>query len=126
MKTSSVVLCALVAALASPLANAQTSAAPAQDGGASSHGRTAQSKLVKKEEHAANRELVRRVRKQIYAAKGMAGAEVVVFAMAKSGSVLLAGLIDDPAQDKIATDAAKSTPGVTSVTSKLTLRTEGG
>ena len=59
-------------------------------------------------------------------APGIGNAQVTVFAKAKTGDVTLAGLITDESQDRVAVDAARQVPGVTSVKSKLQLRLEGG
>lgn len=59
-------------------------------------------------------------------AHGIGNAQVTVFAKAKTGDVTLAGSISDESQDRVAVDAARQVPGVTSVTSRLQLRLEGG
>ena len=80
---------------------------------------------TKKAEHAANRNFARRVRQTLNKTKGLEDSDIVVFAMAKTGQVTLAGFIQTEDQDQIATAAAGKVQGVTSVTSKLTLQEEG-
>ncbi len=82
---------------------------------------------AKKVERAANRAFAKKVRQALMKTPGIAGAQVTVFAKAKTGAVTLAGLITDESQDKAAVEAARQVPGVTSVTSNLELRLpEGG
>lgn len=74
-----------------------------------------------KADKAANRELARKVQGAIYKTKDLSGAEIAVFAKAKTGKVILAGMIVDESQDQVAQDAASKVAGVRSVTSKLTV-----
>jgi osmotically-inducible protein OsmY len=83
-------------------------------------------KAAKKADRAANRALAKKVRLAVTKAPGIGNAQFSVFAKAKTGEVTLAGFVTDQAQDKVAVDAARQVPGVTSVTSKLQLRLEGG
>ncbi|KHK58147.1 transporter [Burkholderia sp. A9] len=83
-------------------------------------------RAAKKAERQENRAFAKKVRQAIVKAPGIGNAQVTVFAKAKTGEVTLAGLITDQSQDKAAVDAARQVPGVTSVTSKLELRLEGG
>ncbi|WP_321918350.1 BON domain-containing protein [Burkholderia cepacia] len=84
------------------------------------------SRSAKKAERLENRAFAKKVRQAIVKAHGIGNAQVTVFAKAKTGEVTLAGLITDESQDKAAVEAARQVPGVTSVTSKLQLRMEGG
>jgi osmotically-inducible protein OsmY len=74
----------------------------------------------------ANRAFARRVQQAIYKTKGLADADIVVFAKANTGQVTLAGFIETEDQDRLAQAAAAKVQGVTSVTSKLTLQEQGG
>ncbi|WP_175885136.1 BON domain-containing protein [Burkholderia sp. BCC0044] len=87
---------------------------------------TTSSRSAKKAERLENRKFAKRVRQAIVKAPGIGNAQVTVFAKAKTGEVTLAGMITDEAQNKAAVEAARQVPGVTSVTSKLGLRMEGG
>lgn len=86
----------------------------------------ASSRSAKKAERLENRTFAKKVRQAIVKAPGIGNAQVTVFAKAKTGEVTLAGMITDESQDKAAVEAARQGPGVTSVTSKLELRMEGG
>lgn len=128
MKFKSALLCGAIAVCASTFANAQTPAATAaaQDSGITvDNATTGTASPTKKAERAANRELARRVRKQLYLTRGLGSTNITVFAMARTGKVVLAGFIDDASQDQLAANAAKSVQGVSSVSSKLTIREEG-
>ncbi|WP_175767053.1 BON domain-containing protein [Burkholderia cenocepacia] len=83
-------------------------------------------RAAKKAERAADRAFAKKVRQAIARAPGVGNAQVTVFAKAKTGDVTLAGQIADEPQDRVAVDAARQVPGVTSVKSKLQLRLEGG
>ena len=67
-----------------------------------------------------------RVQKVLFKTKGLDATSIAVFGNAKTGQVTLAGQIGSQDQDGLAVDAAKQVHGVTSVTSKLTLRAQGG
>ncbi len=84
------------------------------------------SRSAKKAERSENRAFAKKVHQAIVKAPGIGNAQVTVFAKAKTGEVTLAGMITDESQDKVAVEAARRVPGVTSVTSKLELRMEGG
>ncbi len=71
---------------------------------------------------AANRQFSKKVRQEIFKTKGLAGTEIVVFGIAATGQVTLAGFIDDQQQENQAMMAAEKVPGVKSVTSKLMVR----
>ncbi|VWB33510.1 BON domain-containing protein [Burkholderia lata] len=87
---------------------------------------SAAARSAKKADRAADRAFAKKVRQAITKAPGIGGAQVTVFAKAKTGDVTLAGQITDQAQDQVAVDAARQVPGVTSVKSRLQLRLEGG
>nr|WP_321574651.1 BON domain-containing protein [Paraburkholderia franconis] len=81
---------------------------------------------TKKSIRAANRAFSRTVQKAIFRTKGLEAASIAVFGDAKTGHVTLAGQIDSEEQDGLAVDAAQKVQGVTSVSSKLTVREQGG
>ncbi|MCA8258471.1 BON domain-containing protein [Burkholderia sp. AU31624] len=85
----------------------------------------AAARSAKKTDRAADRAFAKKVRQAITKAPGIGGAQVTVFAKAKTGDVTLAGQITDPSQDQVAVDAARQVPGVASVKSRLQLRLEG-
>ncbi|VWD44034.1 transporter [Burkholderia lata] len=87
---------------------------------------SAAARSAKKADRAADRAFAKKVRQAITKAPGIGGAQVTVFAKAKTGDVTLAGQITDQSQDQVAVDAARQVPGVTSVKSRLQLRLEGG
>ncbi|VWB48064.1 transporter [Burkholderia lata] len=86
---------------------------------------SAAARSAKKADRAADRAFAKKVRQAITKAPGIGGAQVTVFAKAKTGDVTLAGQITDQSQDQVAVDAARQVPGVTSVKSRLQLRLEG-
>ncbi|MBN3773152.1 MULTISPECIES: BON domain-containing protein [Burkholderia] len=100
----------------SPAASPVTSQSPSPSAAARS---------AKKADRAADRAFAKKVRQAITKAPGIGGAQVTVFAKAKTGDVTLAGQITDQSQDQVAVDAARQVPGVTSVKSRLQLRLEG-
>ncbi len=117
-------------AMASSLACYAQSAAPdtAAPGAQAAQAAPAQAspKAAKKAERAANRAFAKKVRLAVMKSPGIGDAQVTVFAKAKTGEVTLAGVITDQSQDRAAVEAARGVQGVTSVTSKLGLRLEGG
>ncbi|BAX63975.1 BON domain-containing protein [Burkholderia stabilis] len=121
MKTRFMIVVAGFVALSSAMCDAQSDTPAPQ---------TTQSAMSphaeKKAERAANRAFAKTVRQAIFRARGIGGAEITVFAKAKTGEVTLAGLITDESQEKVAVDAARKVSGVTSVTSQLELRLEAG
>jgi hyperosmotically inducible protein len=122
MDLRKVVIGVAAAALLSTVAYAQTPASiPDADAAA-----PAQAPLTKKAVRQANRAFARRVQQAIYKTKGLADADIVVFAKANTGQVTLAGFIETEDQDRLAQAAAAKVQGVTSVTSKLTLQEQGG
>ncbi|MGZ2748234.1 BON domain-containing protein [Burkholderia stagnalis] len=127
MKVRSMIVVA-GAAMASSLACYAQSAAPdaAAPGAQSAQAAPASPKAAKKAERAANRAFAKKVRLAIMKSPGIGDAQVTVFAKAKTGEVTLAGVITDQSQDRAAVEAARGVQGVTSVTSKLGLRLEGG
>lgn len=81
---------------------------------------------TKKSIRAANRAFSKTVQKSLSRTKGLEETTIAAFGNAKTGHVTLAGQIASQDQDGLAVDAAKKVQGVTSVSSKLTLRQEGG
>jgi hyperosmotically inducible periplasmic protein len=69
----------------------------------------------------ANHALAKKVQQAIYGTKGLSDTDITVFAMARTGKVILAGLIMDESQDQLAQDTASKVAGVQSVVSKLTV-----
>ena len=125
MKSRFAIVVAGFVALSPIVGHAQsaTTAAPAEQAAAAS---AASPRAAKKADRAADRAFAKKVRQAIVKAPGIGNAQVTVFAKAKTGDVTLAGLITDESQDRVAVDAARQVPGVTSVKSKLQLRLEGG
>jgi hyperosmotically inducible periplasmic protein len=121
MKLSYKVMCGVTAVLLSSAVFAQDASAPS----AGEPMTKAQIRAERKAERPENKALSKRVQQAIYKTKGLEDAEIAVFATAKTGNVILAGMIIDPAQEQMATDAASKVPGVKSVTSKLTMYEEG-
>ncbi|AXF11820.1 transporter [Paraburkholderia graminis] len=80
----------------------------------------------KKSVRAANRTFSKTVQKALFRTKGLEDTTIAVFGNAKTGHVTLAGQIESDDQEGLAVDAAKKVQGVTSVSSKLTLREQGG
>jgi hyperosmotically inducible protein len=72
-----------------------------------------------------NKALARQVEHVLRRTKGLEESDIVAFAMAQTGEVILAGVITDQSEEGIATEAAAKVPGVKSVTSKLTMREAG-
>lgn len=114
--TSSLACLAQGAAPETATPGAQSAQAPAQATAPASP------RMMKK----ADRAFAKKVRQAIAKAHGIGDAQFTVFAKANTGEVTLAGYVTDEQQDKVAVDAARQVPGVTSVTSKLRLRLEGG
>jgi osmotically-inducible protein OsmY len=85
-----------------------------------------QAGTTKKSIRAANRAFSRKVQKVLVKTKGLDDTSIAVFGTAATGHVTLAGQIASQDQDGLAVDAAKKVEGVTSVSSKLTVREEGG
>jgi osmotically-inducible protein OsmY len=80
----------------------------------------------KKSVRVANRAFSKTVQKALFRTKGLEDTTIAVFGNAKTGHVTLAGQIESDDQEGLAVDAAKKVQGVTSVSSKLTLREQGG
>ncbi|HTR05435.1 MAG TPA: BON domain-containing protein [Paraburkholderia sp.] len=127
MKIRYKVACCVLAASLSTLALAQTPAptdsAQSADGAPMT---TAQIHAERKAERVENKALSKRVQQAIYKTKGLEDAEIAVFATARTGQVILAGMIIDEDQGKLASDVAAKVPGVTSVSNRLSLVTRGG
>ncbi|MEX3527306.1 MAG: BON domain-containing protein [Burkholderia sp.] len=71
-----------------------------------------------KAEKAANHALAKKVRQAFDKSTDLNDTEIVVFSQARSGKVILAGMLMDPSQDQVAQDIAAKVPGVQSVDSK--------
>ncbi|MFM0478778.1 MULTISPECIES: BON domain-containing protein [Paraburkholderia] len=87
---------------------------------------TSKATPTKKSVRAANRAFSKTVQKALFKTPGLERATISVFGNANTGRVTLAGQIDSQDQDALAVAAAKKVQGVTSVTSRLSLRPEGG
>ncbi|MBN3754433.1 BON domain-containing protein [Paraburkholderia sp. Tr-20389] len=102
----------------------------AADAAASATGAVAttgtQAGATKKSIRTANRAFSKTVQKTITKTKGLEDTSITAFGNAKTGAVTLAGQVTSEDQDRLAVDTAKQVHGVTSVTSKLTLRQQGG
>ncbi|SIT47930.1 conserved exported hypothetical protein [Paraburkholderia ribeironis] len=85
-----------------------------------------QTVTTKKSIRAANRAFSKTVQKALTKTKGLEATSIAVFGDAKTGHVTLGGHIDNEQQNDLAVDAAQKVQGVTSVSSKLTVRQEGG
>ncbi|GAU07154.1 transporter [Burkholderia stabilis] len=81
---------------------------------------------TKKAVRAANRTFSRSVQKVLARTKGLEGKPITVFGNASTGRVTLAGQVESEDQDHLAVEAARKARGVTSVTSRITLRPQGG
>jgi hyperosmotically inducible protein len=81
---------------------------------------------TKKSVRMANRAFYRTVHKTLFKTKGLEQSWITVFGNAKTGHVTLAGQIATEDQDGLDVDAAKKVQGVTSVSSTLSLREQGG
>lgn len=86
----------------------------------------AQAGDTKKSVRAANRAFSKTVQKTLSKTKGLEDTSITVFGKANTGQVTLAGQIASEDQDRLAVDTARQVHGVTAVTSKLTLRQQGG
>jgi hyperosmotically inducible protein len=98
-------------------ANAATAAAPTKDTPAGT---------TKRSVRAENRAFSQTVQKVLFKTKGLGGSSISVFGNAKTGQVTLAGQIVSEEQDALAVDTTKKLQGVTSVSSRLTVRQKGG
>ncbi|AXF25754.1 transporter [Burkholderia pyrrocinia] len=81
---------------------------------------------AKKAVRTANRTFSRSVQKALSRTKGLEGKAITAFGNASTGRVTLAGQVESEDQDRLAVEAAKKVRGVTSVNSRITLRSEGG
>jgi lipopolysaccharide export LptBFGC system permease protein LptF len=97
-----------------------SSTAFAQSGDATTPTRQ-QIRAEMKAEKAANHALAKKVRQAFDKSSDLNDTEIVVFSKARTGKVILAGMIMDPSQDQIAQDIAAKVPGVQSVDSKLSV-----
>lgn len=80
----------------------------------------------KKAVRAANRAFSKTVQKALDKNRDLSNSTIAAFGNAQTGRVTLAGQIASQDQDGLAVATAKKVAGVTSVSSNLTLRTEGG
>jgi len=116
-------IAAVVSAFAYVPAFAAESANAAPDATVST---TAPAAPSKKAVRAANRAFSRTVQKSLQKTKGLDQTTITVFGNARTGQVTLAGQISSEDQEGVAVAAARQVHGVTSVSSKLTLREQGG
>lgn len=99
---------------------------PDADVAATSTTATTSTGTTKKAVRAANRTFSRSVQKVLARTKGLEGKPITVFGNASTGRVTLAGQVESEDQDHLAVEAARKARGVTSVTSRITLRPQGG
>jgi osmotically-inducible protein OsmY len=126
MKLRQFMMCsglAAVVAFSCTQAFAADTAASATDAAATT---ATQAGTSKKSIRAANRAFSKTVQKTIAKTKGLEDTSITAFGNAKTGAVTLAGQVSSEDQDRLAVDTAKQVHGVTSVSSKLTLRQQGG
>ncbi|CAD6534171.1 hypothetical protein LMG27952_02895 [Paraburkholderia hiiakae] len=119
------VMTGCIALLFSSLVFAQNTVDSSGMVGAEANGHAAQQGTSKSATRAANRKFALTVQRAIYRDHNVGEADIIVFANAGTGSVILVGLISDPTQEQTAIAAARQVSGVTAVTSKLTLHEEG-
>jgi hyperosmotically inducible periplasmic protein len=119
MKITNKVLCGAMVISLSAVAYAQPPAATDETSG------TAHLPPSKKALKAENKALSKQVEHVLRRTKGLGDSDIVAFAMAETGEVILAGWITEESQEGIATDAAAKVPGVKSVKSRLTMREAG-
>jgi hyperosmotically inducible periplasmic protein len=124
MKITNKVLCGAMVISLSAIVYAQTptatSSMPDETSGMMTH-----LPPSKKAIRSQNKALARQVEHVLRRTKGLEDSDIVAFAMAQTGEVILAGVISDQSEESIATEAATKVPGVKSVTSKLTMREVG-
>ncbi|RDV00495.1 BON domain-containing protein [Trinickia dinghuensis] len=127
MNLKSVLVAGALAACTYATANAETASTvkASEDSCTMLNMTTGTPTAAKKAQRAANRELAHRVREQLSHTQGLENTSIVVFAMADTGKIVLAGLIQEANQDQIASDAAKQVQGVSAVNSQMTIREEG-
>jgi hyperosmotically inducible protein len=125
MRTRDFLFVAVVALVSSTL-YAQTSAQPP---GAAAPATTFSSATAvagsKKSTHAQNYRFESAVLRAIYKNRSVGAVGIYVSGNAATGSVVLRGHINDPAQEQAAISAARQVAGVTKVTSRLTLQEHG-
>ena len=119
-------LAAALAAISCMPVFAADAAAAAASAPAATASSTAPAASSKKSVRAANRAFSKNVQKSLAKTKGLDQTSIAVFGNAKTGQVTLAGQIASEDQEGVAVEAAKHVRGVTSVSSKLTLREQGG
>jgi hyperosmotically inducible periplasmic protein len=120
--TYSVALWALAGCLSTVAFAQEPASSPAVQNGATVASEASQPGVSKKAQRAADRSLARKVHQTLNKTKGLAGADIAVFANSRTGEVILGGFIDSQNQESIATEAAGKVPGVKSVTSKIVPR----
>jgi hyperosmotically inducible periplasmic protein len=122
MITIQKVMTGSLALLFSSMVFAQTTVDSSGMVGAEAMGSSAVSKSSVR---AANRQFALKVQRAIYHDQALGEADIIVFANAGTGKVVLVGLINEPTQEQTAIAAAKQVAGVTGVTSKLSLHEAG-
>ena len=119
------VMTGCLALLFSSLVFAQNAVESSGMVGAEANGNAVQKASSKSSAREANRQFARTVQRAIYKDRALGETDIIVFANAGTGKVVLVGLINDPTQERTAIDAARQVAGVTGVTSKLSLHEEG-
>lgn len=123
IKSRSVLAFGAIAVIASTLFDAALATAATHDNSVAAD--TANNRANMKAERAANRAFAHRIYTQLARTNGLQSTDIVVFAMADTGEVILSGMISDASQDQLASDVARKVQGVTSVSSKMTIREQG-
>jgi hyperosmotically inducible periplasmic protein len=127
MNLRQVVMSGSLAALLAAFSTVPAFAADATDAAPDATAATSPpSPATKKSVRAANRAFSHTVQKALQKTKGLEQTSISVFGNAKTGQVTLAGQILSEDQEAVAVNAAKQVHGVTVVSSKLTLRAQGG
>jgi hyperosmotically inducible protein len=127
MNLRQVVMSGSLAALLAAFSTVPAFAADATDAAPDATAATSPpSPATKKSVRAANRAFSHTVQKALQKTKGLEQTSISVFGNAKTGQVTLAGQILSEDQEAVAVNAAKQVHGVTAVSSKLTLRAQGG
>jgi len=126
MMTIQKLLFGCIALLCSSMIFAQTPVNASSDAAQATAANVAPQGGDKKAMRAANRQFSKTVQRAIYKdQRNSEDIDIVVFGNAKTGKVKLAGFITELSEEQEAIKAARQVPGVTSVTSGLTLREEG-
>jgi len=125
MTTIQKLLFGCIALLCSSMIFAQNSVSSSGAVGQAGAANVSQQGGDKKAVRAANRQFSKTIQHAIYKDQDVEDVDIVVFGNASTGKVILSGFISDLGQEQAAVNAARQVPGVTAVSSRLTLREEG-